>query len=384
MKIVVDENMPLVDEFFADMGDIVRLPGRAISAPDLAGADLLLVRSVTRVDAALLAGARPRFVGSATIGTDHVDTALLAARGIPFAAAPGCNARAVGDWVIATVLRHAATAGRRPGSLCLGVVGCGNTGRAVVAHARALGMRVLACDPLLAPEALPGGVEPHALGSLLELADVVTLHVPLVQAGPHATRHLLDAGRLARGRWELLVNAARGPVVDNAALLALLEGPAGAGRRVALDVWEAEPAVPPALLARTWQASPHVAGYSQEGKWRGTAMLYEAACRALGCPPQRTLAGVLAARGEQAGELAWQGSLAATVLAACDLAGDDARLRAVVTDDAAATAQAFDCLRRDYPVRREFGHWRITAAPREARGLLAALGFGVDQERVRR
>lgn len=387
MLIVADENIPLLAEFFAALGEIRVVPGREMKAADVACADLLLVRSVTSVDAALLAGARPRFIGSATIGTDHVDLPMLAERGIPFAAAPGCNAVAVGEYV-ATVLALEAekpAAGECPdGSWRVGIVGCGNVGREVLLRVQALGHEVAVCDPLLPVTALPAGVAAVTLAELLDWADVLTLHVPLTCTGPHPTRHLLDAERLQRGRWRLLVNSARGPVVDNRALSALLA--AEPGRRAVLDVWEAEPAVPPGLLARVRYGTPHVAGYSLEGKWRGTAMLYEAACRCLGIRPRTGLAAIRAARGDIPQPLPWAGSLAATLAAACDVPGDDARLRAVAGDDAVVTARAFDRLRREYPERREFSHYRLVGVPgaglpgtqtRTPRAVLAALGFGV-------
>lgn len=386
MLIVADENMPLLDEFFGDLGEIRRFPGRSLAAADVAGADLLLVRSVTRVGAGLLGESRPRFVGSATIGTDHIDLEWLAGEGIPFASAPGCNAVAVAGYV-ATLLALYAEERQVPASgLRLGVIGCGNVGRAVLPCAQALGHEVAVCDPWLEPAALPEGVAVMDLDGLLAWADVLTLHVPLTRSGPHPTHHLLDAARLRAGHWQLLINTARGPVVDNRALAELLA--TDTGRSAVLDVWEEEPAVSPALLRRVRYGTPHVAGYSVEGKWRGTAMIYEAACRRLGITPQTNLAAIRAARGDRPEALRWAGSLAATLAAVCDIAGDDTRLRAVVSDDRVATAAAFDRLRREYRERREFSHYRLvglppavagprgTAQTKTPREVLAALGFG--------
>lgn len=380
MLIVADENMPLLDEFFGALGEIRRLPGRQMAARDVADADLLLVRSVTRVDAALLGAAMPRFVGSATIGTDHVDTALLAARGIPFAAAPGCNAVAVAEYVCTVLALHAARERCALAGLRLGVVGCGNVGRAVVSRAQALGLAVSACDPLLPPGSMPPGVPSLALDDLLAQSDIVTLHVPLTRDGPAPTHHLLDARRLATGCWRLLVNTARGPVVDNRALAAALDR--DAARRVVLDVWEDEPSVPPALLARTWFGTPHVAGYSVEGKWRGTERVYLGACAALGVTPAVTLDAIRHRAGDLPVDIAWPGTLAELFAACCDIRGDDARLRAACVDDPSATAAAFDALRRHYAERREFAHFRVTGlgtteSAAATRRLLAALGFGV-------
>lgn len=374
MLIVADENMPLLEEFFGDLGSIRRVPGRRMATADVAGADLLLVRSVTRVDDALLGTAKPGFVGTATIGTDHIDNACLARRNIPFAAAPGCNARAVAEYVATVlVLFSERTATSLPG-LRVGVVGCGHVGRDVVDRLQALGTVCAVNDPLVADSDLPAGVLPMALESLLAWADVVTLHVPLTRQGPAPTWHLLDAGRLRSLRGQLLLNTARGPVVDNEALARLLADP-GQARQVVLDVWEDEPCVPPALLARVWLGTPHIAGYSAEGKWRGTAMIRVAAGAALGLGPGPTLAQVLAGRGDAPVELAWQGTLAATLAACCPVVADDGRLRQAVTADRGRMAQVFDQLRREYPERREFSHYAITNAPPAAERLLAALGF---------
>ncbi len=392
MLIVADENMPLLAEFFADLGEIRTFSGRTMKPSDVAGADLLLVRSVTRVDAALLRNSRPRFIGSATIGTDHIDLPLLKERGVPFAAAPGCNAVAVGEYV-ATVLAlsaeksaaQSATQGTGGGPWRVGVVGYGNAGREVLSRVQALGHAVAVCDPLLPAASLPAGIPALTLDEMLDWADVLTLHVPLSREGEHATWHLFDAARLRRGRWHLLINSARGPVIDNTALSALLaEDPR---RRAVLDVWEAEPAVPSRLLAQVDYGTPHVAGYSVEGKWRGTAMLYEAACRHLGMTPTTNLAAIRIARGDHPQILRWAGSVATTLASVCDVPSDDVRLRAAVSDDAVATARAFDDLRRNYPERREFAHYRLVGLPAEQRStetptktprtVLAALGFGV-------
>lgn len=387
MLIVADENMPLLEEFFAGLGEIRRLPGRAMTAADVADADLLLVRSVTRVDAALLARATPRFVGTATIGTDHVDTCWLAERGIPFAAAPGCNAVAVAEYVCTVLALHADRSGRELAGQCLGVIGCGNVGRAVVPRAQALGLQVVVCDPLLPRDTVPAGVTMLDLDALLARADILTLHVPFTRGGDAPTWHLLDEARLSAGRWQLLLNTARGPVVDNAALHALLAREPS--RRVVLDVWEDEPAVPPALLSRCWLGTPHIAGYSLEGKWRGTEQVYRAACSALGIAPRISLADIRARAGDAPRELAWPGTLAGLLATCCDVRGDDARLRTVVSGDARDTAVAFDRLRRHYAERREFASYRVRGiaagaavaqkeTPRATSRLLAALGFVVE------
>jgi erythronate-4-phosphate dehydrogenase len=374
MRLLADENMPLVPEFFAGLGDLRRLPGRSITAADVAAADVLLLRSVTRVDAALLGDSALRFVGTATIGTDHLDLATLAARGVQVASAPGCNARAVGEYVTTVLALLAAEQGWQPSKRTLGVVGLGNTGSQVAALARLLGFRVLGCDPRVS---LPG-VEARSLPALLEEADILSFHVPLTRQGPHPTFHLMDAGRLARLRpGTLLINSSRGEVIDNAALLAEL-AKNGRGLTAVLDVWEGEPRLMPALLERVRFGSPHVAGYSQEGKWRGTEMIYRALCATLGRPATLSLqdlqpAGLPEVLVVDAG-LPMSQLLAAVLSRACDLARDDAALRASLREP--DPALAFDALRKHYPVRREFTAHRVDLpAGHAAWPTLLALGF---------
>lgn len=372
MRVVADENMPLVAECLAGH-EVRRLPGRRLRREDLLDADALLVRSVTRVDAALVAGTPVRFVGSATIGTDHLDLPGLAAAGIAVAAAPGCNARAVGEYVATALASLAAEQGWSPRERTLGIVGLGNTGGAVATLASALGFRVIGCDPFVASPALPQ----RPLAELLAEADILSLHVPLTRGGDHPTFHLLDAEALARlPAHAILVNACRGEVVDGAALAAALA--ARPGLTAVLDVWEGEPRVPAGLLARVRYGSPHVAGYSQEGKWRGTAMACAALCRHFGvaapAPLETLLAGVpdpAPLRPEGEGEAA---RLASLLRQACPLDRDDAALRASVAG--ADPGAAFDALRRHYPPRREFTAHRVALASADSLWpRLAALGF---------
>lgn len=374
MRLLADENMPLVPEFFSGFGELRRLPGRQISRADVAAADVLLLRSVTRVDAELLADARLRFVGTATIGTDHLDLAALAGRGVVVASAPGCNARAVGEYVATVLSVLAVEQGWSARQRTLGVVGLGNTGSQVARLARVLGFRVLGCDPVVSLH----GVESRTLDDLLAEADILSFHVPLTRQGLDATWHLLDADRLAGLRpGTVLINSSRGEVVDNRALLAELSRP-GRGLTAVLDVWEGEPALLPELLARVRFGSPHVAGYSQEGKWRGTEMIYRALCAFLGVPAPLGLVALqppgLPAPLQVDAALTAEQVLAAVLAQACDLARDDAALRASLA--APDPALAFDELRKHYPVRREFTAQRIALpASHAAWPVLLALGF---------
>ncbi len=286
MKIVADENIPGVEALFGAHGEVRLLPGRAIARQDVRDAEILLVRSVTRVDESLVRDTPVRFVGSATIGTDHLDLAGLRQRGIAVANAPGCNAEAVVDYVIASLSRA------RPDWLgeTVGIVGCGNVGRRLYRRLRALGVACRCYDPFLTPAAQP---DLCTFPEVLEVG-ILCLHTPLTREGPHPTHHLFDARTLARLRpGSLLLNAGRGAVVDNGALLEELR----AGRIGAvLDVWEGEPAIDPALLQAVALGTPHIAGYSLEGRVRGTLMVYRAWCEWAGLPegdtePEAIIAG---------------------------------------------------------------------------------------------
>lgn len=370
--IVADENIPEVGAYFSALGEVRTVAGRALGPAELGSAEILLVRSVTRVDRALLEGSRVRFVGTATIGTDHLDLDYLRERGIAWASAPGSNATSVVEYVLSCLCALDGVLARLLDGGAVGIVGLGNVGGSLRRRLLQLGIRVIAHDPLLPPA--------DHLRSLDEVlaADVVCCHTPLTRGGAHPTWHLLDAPRLRRLRpGAVLLNAGRGAVVDNRALLALLdERP---DLRVVLDVWEGEPAIATALLDRVAIGTPHIAGYSLDGKRAGTRMILDA-CRAfLGEAAASSLrraeptpAPVIALPERVSGV----GLLRAAMLAAYDVREDDRRLRAAL---AGGGPQAFDLLRKHYPVRRELAAFCVDGWDRLAppeRALLSAMGFG--------
>lgn len=376
MKLIVDENIPAAD-VFAQFGEVTRMPGRAIDADAVRSADALIVRSVTRVDGALLGKSRVRFVGSATAGVDHVDQGDLARLGIRFAAAPGSNADSVVDYVLAVL------AVRFGGEVTLsgrtvGIVGCGQVGGRLLARLRGLGIRCAVRDPFLPPDAV------EELCSLDEVlaADILSLHVPLRLDAPHATHHLLGAREIeALPCGAFLINTSRGVVVDNRALLeALLRRP---DLTAALDVWEGEPEIDPRLLEHVLIGTPHIAGYAFDGKLRGVAMVYAALADFLGAGSavsalpalQAPVAGRIDPAALRDGVL-WQRA----ALACYDPRADDRRLREAIVDGSPNAAAAFDRLRRDYPLRREFSAWQLSADQSLGAAELARLraaGFAV-------
>lgn len=378
MRLLADENIPLLEPFFSGFGEIRRLPGRAIARAALADVDALLVRSVTRVDAALLEGTPVRFVGTCTIGTDHLDLGHFERAGIAWASAPGCNARGVVDYVLGALLALAERTGRDLASLTYGVVGAGQVGGRLVEVLRGLGWQVLVCDP---PRQSHEGGDYVDLDTLLAASDVISLHTPLTREGPLATQHLLDAGRLARlrpGCW--LINASRGAVIDNAALKACLQ--AGAALEVVLDVWEGEPLVDAGLAALCRLATPHIAGYSLDGKLRGTEQIYRAFCAWRGEEPQVSLAALLpppwlaALQLDGMADPRW--ALATLCRAVYDPRSDDAAFRRTLAGEAGERRAAFDRLRKEYPPRRELPGLRVQlgagAQAAELERMLQALG----------
>ncbi|MDT6917889.1 4-phosphoerythronate dehydrogenase PdxB [Pseudomonas atacamensis] len=376
MLIVADENIPLLDAFFAGFGDIRRVPGRSIDRATVEHADVLLVRSVTNVNRALLDGSKVRFVGTCTIGTDHLDLDYFNEAGICWSSAPGCNARGVVDYVLGSLMTLAEIEGADLTQRTYGVVGAGEVGGRLIKVLKGLGWNVKVCDP---PRQAAEGGEYVSLEQIIEQCDVISLHTPLTRSGASATWHLFDQQRLQQlkqGAW--LINAARGPVVDNVALReVLLERE---DLQAVLDVWEKEPEVDPALAELCVLATPHIAGYSLDGKQRGTAQIYQAYCAFIGQPAAIALSDLLPATWLSEVSLhgdsdpAW--ALAMLCRGVYDPRRDDADFRRSLVGNVAEQRAAFDVLRKQYPVRREIEGLKVRIegdAPR-LRQIVAALG----------
>jgi len=302
LKIVADENIPQVREAFSDLGEVELLPGRQIEQKHLPDCQCLLVRTVTQIDASLLHDTPVEFVGTATIGTDHVDLEYLEKNQIAFSNAAGCNAEAASEYVVSGLFALSAKKGFDPFKLKAGIIGCGNVGSRLLHKLQTLGIETLINDPPL--EAAGSKVSDSIdiqktspryasieryqssqtpllpftdLDTILDECNFITLHVPLTRNGDHPTWHLFDQQRLQKLRKNcVLVNAARGSVIDNNALLDLLD--LRADLSVFLDTWENEPDISRALLEKVNLATPHIAGYSVEGRLRGTQMILDAAC----------------------------------------------------------------------------------------------------------
>ena len=271
MRLIVDSHIPHIQGLIEPRADVLYLEPQEIMRDAVRDADALIVRTRTRCDAALLDGSRVRFIGSATIGTDHIDLDYCASRGITVRNAPGCNAPAVAQWVFCAI--HAWMQARgiaAPDGLTLGIVGVGHIGSIVARWGRALGFTVLLNDP---PRENRDGSFDEIFSPLEELqrcCDIITFHTPLTRDGQWPTWHLCDQRFLdSLTRCRLILDAARGPIADNAALL-------GWHGDMGLDCWENEPNISRELLEKAIVATPHIAGYSAEGKQRGTAMMLTA------------------------------------------------------------------------------------------------------------
>lgn len=273
MKIVVDDKIPYIREKLALLADeVVALKGAEIGADDVRDADALIVRTRTRCDERLLKGSRVQFVATATIGFDHIDADYLLQAGIKWTNCPGCNSGSVAQYVECSLLLLEQKKELNLRNTTIGIVGCGHVGSKVKAVAERLGMHVLVCDPLL------GNEEFVSLEVIEREADVITFHVPLTHEGPYATYHMADEAFFHRlSRVPYLLNTSRGEVVDNDALLSALEE----GRVVdaVIDVWEHEPQLDERLLQRVFIGTPHIAGYSADGKVNADNMVIEALCR---------------------------------------------------------------------------------------------------------
>ena len=376
MHIVADENIPLIDKFFGEFGEITRVPGRTMSPEDVKDADILLVRSVTKVNESLLKGSKVRFVGTATIGTDHIDTEYLEEQRIGFASAPGCNSQAVVDYVLSALSVVIDTRGVDFRDLTVGIVGIGNVGSLLRQRLEDMKVNVLACDPFK-------DQEEEGLVSLEEIlkADVVTLHTPITKKGDHPTYHLISAERLAQMKPDaVLINSARGGVVDNQALKAHLQ--ANEDFCAILDVWEGEPELDRELLSLCHLATPHIAGYSLDGKMLGTEMIYQAVSEYFGLPVRVKLGQFLPEPGIRklnfSDNVPMHQALRTAIRACYEIRVDDGVMRAALKRTA-SLREAFDELRRNYPQRRDTTTLKVgvPAKSHDLQEVLAAAGFDV-------
>lgn len=342
MKAVIDSFIPYAAEALAPYFEIESMRGDAMTAADVADADVLLVRTRTVCDASLLSGSRVRFLGTATIGYDHIDRDWCARNGIEFHSAAGCNSRAVLQWVSAVLKTLSCRDGWKPEERTIGIVGVGHVGSLIKEYASAWGFRVLCSDP--PRERVEGLTAADGFVSLAELAaesDLVTLHTPLTRSGEDCTFHLAGAEMLGRMKnGAVLLNSSRGEVADNASLAA------ESGRlTMCMDTWEGEPGnLNRSLLSAAAVATPHIAGYSLQGKANASSMILRALGRSFGIAELSDWypEGV---KPSEPRPISWE-RMKAEIDLYCDLAAETARLK--------AHPEGFEHRRDTYPLRQEF------------------------------
>jgi len=349
MKVVCDSAIPFLKGALEPYCQVVYAPGSEISREMVMDADALVIRTRTRCNAALLEGTKVRFIATATIGYDHIDTQWCESHGIKWTNAPGCNSWSVQQYIGSLLVTMSRTLGFSFREKTIGVVGVGNVGSKVARLAVLLGFRVLLCDPPRARK--EGSGQFVSLDEIISRSDIITLHVPLIRDGEDATFHMFDESRLASmNQNQILINSSRGEVVDGVALKnALTQKKILAA---SLDVWENEPQIDPELLSLLFTGTPHIAGYSVDGKATGTTMSVQALGKFfdLEC---RDWEVTEVPQSVQPAEFSIdtavktpQQVLADAILHTYDIRTDDAALRASVA--------TFEKQRSNYPVRREF------------------------------
>lgn len=379
MKIVCAETVLLGHEAFSHAGKTVVVPDREITHDHLHDADALIVRSKTKITRELLEHTPVKFVGTATAGTDHMDTQWLESKGIYWCAAPGCNANSVSEYLVAALL----VLGRRHGfdldGKTIGVVGCGNVGSRVARKCRGMGMNVLRNDPPLAAVSADPDFMP--LEAMLPECDIVTLHVPLVKHKPWPTERManyLFFEQLKPGA--IFINAARGSVCDYDALLAARQG--GAVSRTIIDVWNPEPVFRTDVLKLTDIATPHIAGHSYEGKLNGTVACHNELCNFFEIHKHWNVADSLPEPDIPNLEIDCTGRdddevLHEIIKQVYNIETDDTHIREAAVPCEIDRARNFDALRKNYRTRREFMNTKVSAgnASEKLKQKIRALGF---------
>ena len=352
----------MLREAFSHFGKVILVDGRSLTNKNVKDADALIVRSITRVDEELLNKSKVRFVGTATIGTDHIDLGYLKSKNISFADAKGCNADSVAEYIFTALLKIASEKNISLREKTIGVVGIGNIGSRVVRLAESLGMKVMKNDLPLERKGI--GSNYVNLNEILK-ADIITLHVPLSFEGIDKTFHLLNENNLKEiKRDAIIINTSRGAVIDN---IALLNETIRKYFNLILDVWEDEPLINLDLLAKTQIATAHIAGYSLEGKVNGTKMIYDALCRFTNTKPEWTpeLPFIESFNLKLPDFNSDEEKLYKLFSSIYNIEKDDAGLREISNYKLNERAGYFDLLRKNYPVRREFSNFTIHISEKE-------------------
>jgi erythronate-4-phosphate dehydrogenase len=374
LKVLADQNIPFAKEAFSEIGQVKLISGREITNESLKSTDILIVRSITRVVEVLLRNTSVKFVGTATIGSDHIDTKYLQQKNIGFANAPGCNADSVREYIFTGLLSIAVEENFRLSEKSIGIIGYGNIGSRVAQTAKIFGMRTLINDPPLQRKSGDPFFVPYE--EALK-ADIITYHVPLNMRGMDQTYHMLSEMQLKEfDNNKIILNSSRGGVVSNNDLKNFLTRNKN---KVILDVWEKEPQIDIELLNLVHTGTPHIAGYSLEGKVNGTVMIFDSLCKFLNL--NKKWKPVLPEIQNSVLEFPDSGSLEKSLYLLFSeiykIKADDTRLRKSIANEGSDGGRYFDELRKNYPVRREFSNYtvRIKKELKKEIEILTALRF---------
>lgn len=371
MKIIIDDKIPYIQGAFEEVAEVVYLPGSKTTADIAVDADAIVTRTRTICNEKLLAGSSVKFIATATIGYDHIDTDYCDSVGIRWTNAPGCNSKSVEQYIASTLMVLAEKNGWNLNEKCIGVVGVGNVGSKVARISEIFGMKVLLNDP---PRERAEGPEKFvSLETIQQEADIITLHVPLNMKGEDATFHLANSEFFSKlKRKPVLINSCRGEVTETGAVKNALK--AGAISAFVCDCWENEPDLDLELLSMTEIATPHIAGYSKDGKATGTLMSVQAISQYFGLELENWQPIGVELPAEPVFELVGAGLseqqiIAKAILHTYDIRNDDKAFR--------NNTEQFEQLRGDYPTRREFPAFTVKAKNIEVSSLekLKTLGF---------
>ncbi|MFB3116125.1 MAG: 4-phosphoerythronate dehydrogenase [Gammaproteobacteria bacterium] len=384
MKIIADQQISYVAQAFSELAEVTLCNGREITAESIHEADVLLVRSVTPIDANLLEGSQVKFVASATSGQNHIDSDYLQRNSIGFADAKGSNARSVAEYVLSSLFVLADQHDFKLKEKTVGVIGCGEVGSRVVDMLETMGVQTIMNDPPL-KDAIGNnasiGDQYRDLQEVL-LADIVTLHVPLTEDGFYPTQQMVNSGFLDKLNDDvILLNTSRGSVIDEMALRAHIES--HHNMKVVLDVWGNEPDIDTDLLTHTSIGTPHIAGYSIDAKLRATEMIFRSMCEFFQL--DAAWQAVTELPDENMPELNLnadvddEDAIQIAVLASYDVRGDSEALRCLPEINIEQRGRYFDELRENYPVRREFPAMviKLSESKKALAEKLRQLGFNV-------
>ena len=371
IKVIADEKIPFLKGVLEPYSLVKYLPGKHITTEEIKGADALLIRTRTRCTEEILKGTGVKFIGTATIGFDHIDTGYCESNNIKWVNAPGCNSSSVEQYIAAALLKISREFRFKLRDKTIGIVGAGNVGSKVARFCNLMGMRVLINDP---PRArAEGGKGFTDLNTLLGESDIVTLHVPLSFAGEDMTYHMIDEKtlkRLRRGAW--LINTSRGEVAETHSLKkARTSGKLGG---IVADVWENEPSIDTGLMQLSFIATPHIAGYSTDGKANGTSVVVNQLSACFGLPVKEWYPANLPSPSDPVVNINCKGKEVEDIIREAvehtyNISEDDLKLRFSPSD--------FEKLRGDYPVRREFPAYTVNleGSSVKTRKILESMGF---------